>query len=233
MNRAVLAAAVVLAATAAAAGGEDAQVAADRLQKRYENTRTLVAKFRQEVQSPVLERTTRARGKVYYERPGRMRWEFATPEPQIIVADGKTLWIYQPGQNQVLRAPFSEAFEARTPVSFLTGVGRLREDFRVRLVATKRDRWVLELVPRRPDMGGVSLTLEVARDTGDVVRAEVRDSVGTVTRWEFSELRRNVELDPALFHFSPPLGTDVVRPLSPGPPPAAPSQGAPVPRRTR
>ena len=49
--------------------------------------------------------------------------------PQTVVADGTTLWLYQPKEQQVMKAPFDAAFRSTTPISFLTGVGRITDDF--------------------------------------------------------------------------------------------------------
>jgi len=76
----------------------------------------------------------RSKGRMYFRKPGRMRWEYEGPEPQTIVADGTYLWIYQPEDRQVLRAPLEQAFQSQTPVSFLLGVARLGEDFEPELL---------------------------------------------------------------------------------------------------
>ena len=61
-----------------------------------------------------------------------MRWEFTDPR-QLVVADGSALWLYQPSERQVIKTPFQYAFNSQTPISFLTGVGRLEKDFSVHL----------------------------------------------------------------------------------------------------
>src|SRR5213594_80408 len=107
-------------AAAPAAGADDAlKGVLARLQGRYESTRTLA-----------------------FEKPNRMRWDYAAPDPQLIVGDGETLWIYQPGDKQVIKAPLAQAFQARTPVSFLAGLGRIEGDFQASLERDEPIRWV-------------------------------------------------------------------------------------------
>src|SRR6266446_1107373 len=169
-----------------------------RLQTRYETTRTLTADFRQSVESPTLASPLESHGTLAFEKPNRMRWDYAAPDPQLIVGDGETLWIYQPADKQVIKAPLAQAFRAQSPISFLAGLGRVERDFEATLERDEPARWVLRLVPRK-----AAATVEEAR---------VTDPLGTTTRIAFANERRNVPLDAALFRFTPPPGVDVVRP---------------------
>ena len=214
MSRHVLAlvAAVVLAAGAARAAEDDSlRQALSRLQERYESTRTMAADFHQVIESPTLAGTLESKGKVAFEKPNRMRWDFDPPDRQTIVGDGETLWIYQPEEKQVIRAPLKEAFQAATPVTFLAGLGRLERDFHAKLDREDGERWVLGLTPRT-DTGVGALTLTVRKTDASIEEARVVDPLGTATRIRFSGERRNESLDPALFRFTPPPGVDVVRP---------------------
>lgn len=203
-------AALVTSAGAARAGGA-LDDALKRLQERYETTRTLTADFTQTVQSPTLAGTLESHGKVAFEKPNRMRWDYEPPDRQTIVGDGDTLWIYQPDDKQVIKAPLSEAFQASTPVSFLAGLGRVERDFDATLERDEPQRWVLRLVPRK-DKGIGTLHLTVRKADASVEEARITDTLGTTTRIAFSGERRNVALDAGLFHFTPPPGVDVVKP---------------------
>ena len=185
--------------------------ALDRLQGRYEATKTLAADFHQVVESPTLAGRLESRGKVAFERPNRMRWDYEPPDRQTIVGDGETLWIYQPDDRQVIKTPMKEAFQATTPVTFLAGLGRLERDFEPTLERDEKERWVLRLAPRA-DPGLGTLMLTVRKGDASVEEARITDPLGTTTRIVFSGERRNVALDPALFRFTPPPGVDVIRP---------------------
>jgi outer membrane lipoprotein carrier protein len=149
---------------------------------------------------------------VAFKKPGRLRWEIKQGDPQIVVADGSTLWLYQPQENQVLKTPFDAAFRSTTPLSFLTGVGRIQQDFEVTLDATApgADTLSLTLVPRREGGTVGRLRLLVASDSFDIRGAEVYDPQGNVSRLRFAHLRRNLDLDDAQFVFKVPPGVDVV-----------------------
>ena len=185
-----------------------------RLQARYDSTKDFTADFTQTVEAATLGKPLESSGQVFFKRPGRMRWEFVTPEKQTIVADGQTLWLHQPEHHQVLKAPFRAAFQSATPISFLFGVGKLSSDFDAALLPSEKpDAVRLKLVPKREPEIGV-LVLDVSPQTYDILAAEVTDPLGNVTRLRFANMKRDVGLDDAKFTFRAPPGTDVVQ--SPG-----------------
>ena len=202
---------VLAAAVVAPARADELADALRTLQQRYESTRTLVAKFRQEVESPTMAGKLTSNGTVSFEKPNRMRWDYAAPDRQTIVSDGETLWIYQPEEKQVLKAPLREAFQATTPVTFLGGLGHVDRDFTPTLESSADDRWVLKLVPRE-ERGVGTLVLVVRKGDASIEEVRISDPLGTTTHLALSEERRNVSLGADLFHFTPPPGVDVVRP---------------------
>jgi outer membrane lipoprotein carrier protein len=206
--------ALVLAALALAAParGDVLKDALSRLQHRYDDTRTMQADFRQIVESKTLAGTLETKGKVSFEKPNRMRWDYDPPDPQTIVGDGETLWIYQPDLKQVIKAPLGQAFQSSTPISFLAGLGRVDRDFDATLARNEPEQWVLKLVPKQHDAGVGTLELGVRKSDASVAEARITDAAGTVTRILFSGEQRNVTLGPDLFVFTPPPGVDVVKP---------------------
>jgi outer membrane lipoprotein carrier protein len=209
--RRVLPSVLVLALVTPAAASDALKEALTRLQSRYESTRTLTADFRQSVESPTLASPLESHGTVAFEKPNRMRWDYAAPDKQLIVGDGTTLWIYQPDDKQVLKAPLADAFQARTPVNFLAGLGRIERDFDPSLEREEPERWVLHLVPRKDAAIG-TLTLVVRKGDAAIEEARITDPLGTTTRIAFANEKRNAKLDAGLFRFTPPAGVDVVSP---------------------
>jgi len=205
--------AAVLFPSAAAAGdpaAADVAAVVAQVQARYDATTDFTARVRQEHTLSSAGKTITYVGSVAFKKPGRMRWELRNDDEQIIVADGQTLWFYQPAEKQVLRAPFRAAFRSTTPVSFLTGVGRLADDFEVKLERRDGERLRLELRPRQGEEEIGRMWLVVAAGTHDIVGAEVRDELGNVTRISFEEMQRNVGIDDGRFAFAVPSGVDVV-----------------------
>jgi outer membrane lipoprotein carrier protein len=183
-----------------------------KVQERYDATRDFTADVTQDMTVASLGKTITSHGTVAFKKPGKMRWELTQNDKQIIVADGNTLWLYQPGERQVLKAPFNAAFRSSTPVSFLTGVGRITQDFTATLDGESADGKMLYLmlIPRRTDADVGKLRLSVARDTFDIRGAEIHDPLGNVSRLQFDHVQRNVGLADSQFVFQVPPGVDVI-----------------------
>lgn len=192
----------------------DVQTVVRKVQERYDNTRDFTAHVTQEMTVASLGKTTTAQGTVAFKKPGKMRWELDHNTPQTIVADGNTLWLYQPKERQVIKTPFDAAFRSTTPISFLTGVGRLAQDFDASLDGTSADgQFVyLLLIPRRDTSTVGKLRLTVAADTGEIRGAEILDPLGNVSRLQFTDIKRNQNLPDKDFVFEVPPGVDVITP---------------------
>lgn len=181
----------------------------DKVQARYDATRDFTANVQQELVMASGGKTMKASGAVAFKRPGKMRWTLREGVSQVIVADGTTLWFYEPDEQQVLKAPFQSAFRSSTPISFLTGVGKLRDDFTVTVEEPAGGPLRLRLKPHGDsDLGTLILTVDA--NSYDITGAEVTDPIGNVTTLRFSDLRRNVGLDDQAFQFEVPPGVDVV-----------------------
>ena len=70
-------------------------------------------------------------GRVALSAPRLFRWEYTKPYPQLIVADGSKVWIYDPDLQQVtVREQGAE--EQNTPLSALIDPGKLDQQFNVK-----------------------------------------------------------------------------------------------------
>jgi len=206
---------LILAATttgahSSAADGRSAEQIVDSLQKNYDATVDFVADFRQETEVKTLNRNLKAWGKLTFKRPGKMLWRYEEPKGQIVLADGKNLYFYQPEQNQVIKSPLSNAFRSDIPLSFLLGLGNLKKDFSVALKGADENQYVLRLEPKG-DLGGFSeVLLGVSRGTSDILWVSVRDAASNLTTIRFSAMRKGIGVQESLFRFQLPDGVDVV-----------------------
>ena len=201
---------LMLSAGASTEKALDANDLVQGVQRRYDTTADFTADVEQEIVVASAGRTLRAEGTVAFKRPGKMRWTLRNHEQQIIVADGETLWFYQPDDQQVLKAPFQAAFRSSAPISFLTGFGRITENFEATLEGREGGYSRLSLLPRdgSEELGRLELTVD--ESTHDITAAEVVDVLGNVTRIRFKNLARNVGLPDQMFRFEVPPGVDVV-----------------------
>ena len=213
---------------AAAQDGEtlDAAAIVTLVQTFYDQTKTLQAEFQQTRYTRLYDRYDRANGKVVFKKPGKMRWDYAQPNGQVFVSNGKQLLIYQPPEEGEKRGQLIERAvdEDQLPsaFSFLTGSGNLEKDFEVRLLEHDNEKfedgYVLQLIPRRPTPNYEQLVFYVrtlthgGKRAGVVQRVLIIDSAGNRNRFDFSKLKFNRDVPDKRFSYRPPKGTERVRP---------------------
>jgi outer membrane lipoprotein-sorting protein len=91
-----------------------------RMEHRYRAAKTLQATFLERYTEN--ERTVRVEsGVAYFRRPGKMRWEYAAPENNLFLIDGKMAWFYVPADHTVTRVPAKQSTDWRTPLALLAG----------------------------------------------------------------------------------------------------------------
>ena len=128
---AALTAALLFASSAANAG------ARDDLSAFTKGLKGLDGQFSQQVLDARGKQKERASGRVAVSAPRLFRWEYTKPYPQLIVADGKTVWVYEPDLQQASkRAQGVE--EANSPLAILLDPSKLDRDFVVKVVQRPR-----------------------------------------------------------------------------------------------
>lgn len=209
-------AAIALALAAASAHADDA----DRLTALLDGLHSFRARFEQAVVDRFGETLQVVTGTMQWQRPHRLRWEVDEPYPQLVLADGHSLWVFDPDLEQVSVQPLAAAVEG-TPASFLAGAAEaLGRQFHVSAEAgegeDETDAYFV-LTPR--DEGAVfrDLTLAFA-PTGVLTRLDIADHLGAHTRTTFTDGVINPALADSLFAFEIPEGVDVI-----GDPPSAPA----------
>jgi outer membrane lipoprotein-sorting protein len=186
------------------------------VQGRYEKIKDLQAHFEQETQLPEGRRLA-ASGEVFFKKPNMIRWDFLKPDPQSIITDGKTMWIYEPAEKQV-QVYGAGVLDPRLKMAFFSDLRRLEDDFTLRSGRPAGGRQVLELEPKEGrNLGFRHLTLLISREMR-VVESRSTDAAGNVTTVKFSDFKENSGLPNSLFTFTPPQGVRVIKPqgMAPG-----------------
>ncbi len=181
----------------------------DRIQDHYQHTTSFSAKFTDEITGMGGTRRKRS-GRVFYKRPGRMRWEFDPPQTETVVASGHKLYDYQPDLNQVIEIPIERAFKSATPLAFLLGMGDIRRDFNASLLAPAPSDSLLRVL-LVPKTGGDRIEMGLDPSSYDLMAVRVTDAMGNTTSIRFSAVRTNLQLADSLFNFDVPPGADVVQ----------------------
>jgi outer membrane lipoprotein carrier protein len=189
-----------LAASVASAGGKD------RLQAFLSGVESLQARFDQSVFDTSQGQTRRLEGVFYLQRPGKFRWDYTEPKGQIVLADGRTVWLVEEDLKQAYQKPQSDALRG-TPALLLTEQLKLEDHFAIADLGNGQDLEWVELIPHDPDSQFARILL--AFKGNELRRMELADKFAQVTRFGFSDIRRNLRLDPTLFVYTPPRGTQL------------------------
>jgi len=147
-----------------------------------------------------------AEGEFYLERPGKFRWNYQTPYEQIIVSDGKKIWIYDVDLQQVTVQKESAGLPA-TPMSLLEDSSTLHKNFNVSPVDEKDGVYRLKLLSKTGDSDFGEIV--VGLDAKGLRFMQLHDQFEQVTDIVFSDIDTNKKLAREIFEFIPPEGVDV------------------------
>jgi len=180
------------------------------LEKRYSSVNTIRARFAQYAFLEALDSSEISQGIMIFQKPGKMHWSYEDPEPQEFVADGKTLWFFQPVDNQVMIDNFRTAMRGDLPVSFLLGLGSLSRDFKIEGGCESDTGTVLNLLPNKSEDEVSKLKILVEKGTALPVGAEIIDAAGNKNSFVFSQMEVDPKIDAAIFNPKVPKGTDII-----------------------
>ena len=152
-------------------------------------------------------------GRIWVERPGRFRWQATEPYPQTVVSDGKQLWFYDPDLEQVTIRPFDNNLSS-TPGLLLSGeVAQLESSFTVAVGdITPEIEGLARYVLTPKGTENLFSELELVFKDDLLVSMQIRDSLGQLTEFRFSDIAVNEPIDSGKFHLKIPEGVDVIGP---------------------
>jgi outer membrane lipoprotein carrier protein len=211
MTRLLLATLLLLTPAAGGQARPSAYETAATIQQKYDRVKDFTADFTHKYEGGVLNRKSIERGTVQIKKPGRMRWEYTSPEKKLFVSDGRTVYSHIPADKQVIVSSVPPDDEATTAVLFLAGKGNLTRDFNVKYVEGAADGLLtLRLDPKHKQRDYDWLVLGVDQKTLQIRSLTAADQQGGRSTFQFSNYRENVGLADSVFAFRIPKGTDVI-----------------------
>ena len=184
------------------AGGaaEDIQQLRDLLQP----ITSLSARFQQQITDADGYELQNSEGLFEVSQPNNLRWVVELPMPQQIIADGETLWIYDPDLEQVIIQPFNEDIAATPAILFSGDLDQLDPAYFVTQLAEGH----FELKPERG--GSLFDSMIIRFDQAKPASITLTDTLGQTTHISFSQLELNPPLSGDQFVFQIPDGVDVI-----------------------
>jgi outer membrane lipoprotein carrier protein len=196
------------------AGDSSAQDLAQALQRKYDQLKDFSADFVQSYRGGVLRKETAERGHLLVKRPGKMRWQYVSPEEKLFVSDGVKMYSFLPQDKQVIVSAIPSDDQIAMPTMFLAGKGNLVRDFSATIVdpppGAPAGTRALKLVPRSAQREYDWLMLEVAPQTLELRGLVTTDGQGGQSSFSFTNLKENTGVADKEFIFKMPRGVDVV-----------------------
>ncbi|MDL2122116.1 MAG: outer membrane lipoprotein carrier protein LolA [Deltaproteobacteria bacterium] len=183
----------------------------DKVEKKYA-VAGFSACFIQKSTLKAMDITDSASGKITVKRPGKMRWEYEEPDRQIIVTDGKDLWVYRPDDNQVMMGEFPSFFGDGKGASFLSDIRLIRQKFNITLENTDgNDYYILKLLPVKKTNDLSYINLSISKKTFYLEEIVTYNLYGDETRIKLIDIKLLENPDDSIFIFNIPYGTEVLK----------------------
>lgn len=186
------------------------QQALDAIQRQYEKVSTFEADFTQRSYVKMMNQTQSVKGTVKIKKPGKMKWVYGAPDTQILISDGKNLWLYVPEEEQATKVPVESIYSSNTPALFLAGKGKLTRSFNVESVSEENRNILVTLVPKNEDQGLARLILHANKKNYQITGSTVYDKLGNKTDIRFSRIRINREIPEEQFQLKTPPGVEIL-----------------------
>jgi len=185
---------------------------ARQVDDRYNHLQTLVADFTEIYQGSGMERTES--GMLWLKKPGKMRWEYRSPEEKLFVDDGRDGWLYLPAERQVRKSSMKKLNDIRSPLALLLGKTKLEKELAGLSFAPDIQTWhtedvILRGVPRGMEDTLRQVLLEITPEHA-IARILLYGTDDSITEYRFSNQKENLAVPDAKFRFSPPPGTEVI-----------------------
>lgn len=160
------------------------------------------ASFVQRVLSNEGKLLNESTGEMTISRPGKFHWQVVTPEEELIVSDGNTIWYYSPFIEQVTLINFADAIND-TPFALIAGAND--------------DQWSNYVVKKQGDEFTVTNPTQVQSTTfvfnfdqkNNINKFVVIEEQGQRSEFELTHKALPSEHNESIFDFQIPAGVEV------------------------
>lgn len=186
----------------------DDEAAVKRLTELLNQAQTISARFSQLSLDGSGTQLQETAGELALKRPGLFRWHTDEPMEQLLVSDGKQVWLYDPDLEQVTIQSLDQRL-THTPALLLSGdVSQIRENFEITF---KEGGSVVDFILKPKSKDTLFDSLRLSFRNGVLNDMQLIDSIGQRTNILFMNVKMNQPLDNKQFSFEIPEGADVIQ----------------------
>ncbi len=190
-------------------GASDIDNIIDNVVLRYAK-RAFTASFTQSTTLKAMDMTDSASGFILFQNPNKMRWEYIYPEPQKIISNGKTLWIYVENDNQVMLGDASAFFRNGKGGSFLSDMNMLKENFYCSIEDITDAAYRVKMVPKTENQDIEHATITVSKTNSEILNIATYNAFGDENIVEFDNIEFITTIDNSRFEFTVPDNAEVL-----------------------
>lgn len=174
--------------------------------QKFQAIKTIDAHFQQIVFMNG-RKISQSSGHFVVQRPGRMRWAIEKPHPQIFIANGQTIWIYEPELKQATKKPQSKGIGGTAGLFLSNQPSLWVQRYKVSMGVSK-SLSVFELRAKTSKTPFSKVILKFHQD--QLIAIEFWDQMGQNSVVQLSSVKVNQTVPASAFHFSLPKHTDVI-----------------------
>ncbi len=192
--------------------GQTAEDVASQLEKTLYSTQTLEARFEHTFYSVVVSSPLKERGKLYFQKPDLMRWEYTDPENNIYLYKGDEFQWYFAEDNQLMRGKISDEGQETEILYLLTGQKNLLDFYSIEFSPFPTDNpnnVQIKLIPMH-EAEGSYLLLEIERDKWLIQKIIFMDWEGNKTEFQFSRIKVDASLPKNIFELKLPSDVEII-----------------------
>jgi len=180
----------------------------ERLKEEYKKIHSIKAEFIQETTLGVRKKTT-YRGKVCIV-PGKSRWDYETPKPQLVITQGDKFLLYDPINKEAVKGLLDkEAIVTRGP--FFSLINQIQKYYDVKEIQ-ENQLPILVLIPKKKGTPIQKITVYLDPKTLLIQKIETIDSLGNLNSVTFKNTQTNVPIEQAIFQVKLPPDVKISRP---------------------
>jgi outer membrane lipoprotein carrier protein len=177
-----------------------------KIEAKY-NSPGFSATFTQKSYLAAMQMTEEASGSAVFKKPGKMKWTYDTPEKQLIITDGTTLWIYRPEDSQVMTGKPDSYLADGKGGSLLSDIKMIRKKFDVSYSGKNANGdHELKLVPKELTGTLTKAGLVVSASSYEIMKIIYENENDDRTELNFRDIKFGLNPPDADFVFKIPEG---------------------------
>jgi outer membrane lipoprotein carrier protein len=146
-------------------------------------------------------------GKFSLQKPGKFSWDYEEPYYQVIMSNGKLIWLFDSELEQVTIKPVDSTL-TRTSMILLFDDTDILNKFNIVVLSEEEGISWLQLNPKTPDAEFNSVI--VGMKTNQLVALKLIDGFGQTTFIKFTHIKQNPQFASDRFEFKIPKNADVI-----------------------